>query len=228
MICAVGRQEIEFDFENRHQYMNWSEENLLFYHEIGVALSQWAQVEMTLRDVAVTTVALQDRQIMSIGFYSIENFRSKLQYCDNLLLEKFDNSELIKDWPKLQIRLTKAAEKRNKIAHRTVVTYVNGVPGRRYALVEWLTEQFTVKSKKQKFQTNNKPPQGALCLLDIVHIRYEFFSLSTDLANFAACLDGREPLFYQANIQSLKPPTMSEFRKQMKQLIDVAADTTTA
>jgi hypothetical protein len=203
------------------------EEHILFYHELGMAISQWAQVEMALRDVVVNTMPRADRRKLSVGFYSIENFRSKLQFCDNLLVEAFDGTAHLADWPKLQDRLSKSATKRNKIAHRTVVTYASGSPGRRYALVEWLTEQFSARSRKQRFLTAGKPPQGALCLLDVIHIRYEFFSLLTDLSNFAAKLAGTALPFDQATFPVSKPPTLAEYRRQMRGLLHAASQSGT-
>src|SRR5947208_2598049 len=109
--------------------MGPNEEQVLFYYEIGMAISQWAHVEMALRDVVINCASGSGRRALSIGFYSIENFRSKLQFCDNLLAESFDTSPELTSWHGLRDRLTKASTKRNRLAHRSTITYLTGKPG---------------------------------------------------------------------------------------------------
>lgn len=203
--------------------MTPAEEHYIFYYELGLAITQWAQVEMALRDLLVNCVSAADRRTISIGFYSIENFRSKLQFCDNLITERLETSPQLADWKKLRERLSKASSKRNKLAHRGIIVFPAASAGRRYALVEWLTEQLTAKSIKPTRTPTTQPPQDALCLRDVVQFRFDFFSLLVNLANFAAKLAGRAPAF-SAAFEAVRPPTLSEMRGQIRHVLTEQAN----
>lgn len=199
--------------------MTPAEEHYIFYYELGLAITQWAHVEMALRDVTVNCVSAIDRRTISIGFYSIENFRSKLQFCDKIITERFEASPHFSDWRNLRERLTRASSKRNRLAHRGIIVFPAAHAGRRYALVQRLTEQFTAKSKKPTRASSTNPPQDALCLRDVVQFRLDFFSLLVDLANFAAKLAGRAPEFPPEFQGPKTPPTLSEMRAQMRHIL---------
>ncbi len=195
------------------------EEHFLFYYELGLALSQWAKLEMALCDVLVCCVSKQERRKLSVGFYAIENFRSKLSFADDVLAETFDQNPLLEKWSKIKSSIEKCAKKRNKVAHRNVVTYAASPPGRQIALVDWQAEQFTAKAKQRSFLSNRSPPEGALCLIDIVHIRYDFFGVMIELANLAAELSDTALPYPPESFQQSKPPSFAEYREQMRALV---------
>lgn len=204
--------------------MTPAEEHFHFYYEMGLTITQWASVEMTLRDIVVNCASAPDRRIISIGYYSIENFRSKLQFCDNLLTERFESSPHFSEWAKLYERLKRASTKRNKLAHRTVLVFPNAPAGRRYSLVDWLDGQFTAKSKKHSRLSDANPPQGAIYLLDVMQFQIDFSSLFIDLANFSAKLAGHAPTYPPELQVPRKPPTLKEMRSRIDWMLPKKAD----
>jgi hypothetical protein len=74
-------------------------------------------------------VNIADRQAMAISYHSIENFRSKLAMCGNLVSHKFGKSDGFQKWVVAEQRTTKLASKRNKIAHGWHKLYINNTEG---------------------------------------------------------------------------------------------------
>lgn len=175
--------------------MNKQEEYIAFYKELGLAVSQWATVEYALAQLVCLclTAHESDKWMLYQGFHSIENFRSKLQFAETLILEKFGNSPKIIEWSDLSGRLQRASAARNKLVHRLVVDVpFGGSPGRRFALVPAPKPEINPRKKPRSAVSI---PQGSLCLRDINEIIYEFRAVYANLANFAARVRGlEEPL----------------------------------
>lgn len=76
------------------------EEEIAFYYEIGTAITTWAIVEVELCWLAATAFPLRDRGRFAIGFFAIENFRSKLAFADRVFRAKYLNKHLA-TWDKL-------------------------------------------------------------------------------------------------------------------------------
>ena len=60
-------------------------ESIVFSYEMGLTISQWAGVELSLGKVV--SCFFHDKSIRAsfIGFHSIQNFQAKLAYADNVL-----------------------------------------------------------------------------------------------------------------------------------------------
>jgi hypothetical protein len=123
-------------------------------------------------------------------FFSIDNFRSKLQAVDNLFETKFESTKYITEWQSIFNRLQSLAAIRNQLAHYHTVGYL-GTPGRRLALVPVLGK---IPKLKQK---TPKPPAGSLCLRDIAHARQQFEAIGYAL----------DFLFWRVTKQKTKLPT---------------------
>jgi hypothetical protein len=96
---------------------------IAFYFQLGAAITPWAEVESSLAHLISTCTAEQDRYMLLLGFFSIENFRSKLQFATSILGEKFRNHPALRDWPGFAKKLEHCAAKRNQLAHRKVWEY---------------------------------------------------------------------------------------------------------
>ena len=194
------------------------EAHLLFYSELGLALSQWSKVELAIGDLLTTAVGKQERRKLLVGYFSIENFRSKLTFCRNVLEETFTKVE-IEEWHALESRIEKAAKTRNKLAHRTVITFPAAPIDRQTALVDWRTEVSVAKPRKSRFTSTTQPPAGSLCLIEVVHARYEFFGIIVALSNFAAKVAG-QPLPYEPTVFTVpSPPTFPAHVKEFRALL---------
>ena len=88
------------------------QEEVAFYHELGRALTAWADVEYELCVVALNCFD-GGKPISKLGpvtdfkaaFFSIENFRSKLQFSNVLVSRHLQGSVLLTEWAGLLRRL---------------------------------------------------------------------------------------------------------------------------
>jgi hypothetical protein len=181
--------------------MNIAEERVAFFHEIGLAVTQWAEVEaMMFHVTAVAMRNLLDADLLSYGFFSVENFRSKLEFSNKIILKRFeDNQSHIDSWIDLCKRIDACSSRRNHLAHFSVLIYDKNCDGRRYALVP----RFTPLA--QQHSSTLKPPSGSLCLRDINAIRLESLAITRTLQNFYARLCGNSELFPKAHEQPENP-----------------------
>lgn len=136
---------------------------------------------------------------------SIENFRSKVQFSDAIIRKKFREATLISEWEKLRDRSTTLSTKRNKIAHWKTELFLNNKAGRRYALVPWKEIEGSGR-KRSKKSAVVKPPEGALCVKDIIASRNEFHALTRALGDFHELMAGRPKPFRGHDEPSEKPP----------------------
>ena len=174
--------------------MTPEQEQVLFYHELGKALSQWAYVELDLRHLVTACVPMDARQLVAVGYFSIENFRSKLAYCDSIIVESMHRSTAFKRWAAVSERVKSASIRRNRLAHWTVMFYPRAKTGRRYALVDWPRNAFSAPSKQDPDRNASGPSSSSICLHQILEARYDFESLTPTLSNLrTAFLGEREP-----------------------------------
>jgi hypothetical protein len=178
------------------------EEEIAFHYYLGCAVTHWAHVESSIFAVVAGCFAKQDTKLLGLGFFSIENFRSKLMFADAIVFEKYESTEHLHDWEKLLSRAKNCASKRNKLAHQQVIVYPHNVAGRRCALVPWIGPEV----KKQP--APHKPPPDALCIRDVIGYQSEFHALALALWNFQARVSGREERFAKSLEQAERPPTI--------------------
>jgi hypothetical protein len=174
----------------------------LFFMELGLTIVHWAGVEDGLRVCALSGFKKKDHPALSLGFLSIENFRPKLEFADKVIQRKHGTNPLGAPWPTIADKLRQGSYLRNKIAHRAVLNFPHGKPGRRLVLQPWIYQ-------KPKFKTRKPmPPPGSLGLMDIIKARLEFYALVATLNNFAARLSGKPELFPKSSEQAEDPPTI--------------------
>lgn len=187
--------------------MTPDEERIAFYSEIGLTLVIWAVVEKAVLDVASLCVAKSEVKMLGRGYYSIENFRSKLKFADALVTERLPASHL-NTWAKLVDDVHGASQQRNRIAHCQVILYQEGSPGRRWAVVSALErlDNLVVRRKRA--------PSHALCLRGIMAMRYGFHDLTSKLYHLYAAASGM-PTPLAASVGPMgNPPTIAQIRNQ--------------
>jgi hypothetical protein len=188
------------------------EETIAFYFQLGLAITQWAEVESSLAHLISKCAGEQDRYMLLLGFLSIENFRSKLQFAGSVLGEKFRNHSCLRDWATIAERLERCAAKRNKLAHRRVWRYPHGRPGRQIAIVPW--PKFDPEGK-DLLPPTGKPTKEAICLRDICVISCEFQAALVCLINFDARLHDRRELFPKSSEQPRVPIQLGRLYAQI-------------
>jgi len=194
--------------------MSPSEEHIAFYYELGFAITQWAHIEHHLCLIATACFERKDAKLVGLGFFSIENFRSKLQFIHRIFRQKFEGTNHINDWLILHDRINTWSAKRNHLAHYTAHGYMMNRPGRRYALIPWIS------TGKQSRLTRRNPnlaivPPEALFVRDIIAIRFEFFAITVSLRNFLCRLNGEPEIFPKSSEQPSCPPTIHTIRDQI-------------
>ena len=194
--------------------MTPSEEHLAFYHEIGMTVTQWASVEQALWWIVSCCFDKQSAATSAVGFYAIENFRSKIQFTGRVFRQTHTKPSDIKRWEAIALRAQSVATDRNKIVHQSVMVFTESSPGRQYALIPTYSRPTKRKSRNGKLL----PPPGSLCVRDICKIRYRMFALHVTLHNFYDHLRG-EPELFPVHLEAEKPPqTLSELRTQTRVL----------
>ncbi len=191
--------------------MNIAEETVAFKHELGCAIAQWGYVEGQLLRVALECVDIPDRQALAIGYHSVENFRSKLSMCDNLVKHRFGKSPGFQRWRATRDRTDGLAKKRNTIAHGWHKLYIHNTVGRRWAIVS-----LHHANGQLVHADGQKPPEGSLCLRDLAAIRLEFHALTTQICNSYEVLCGRRAPFPESDEQPATPPSLRQIADQIR------------
>jgi hypothetical protein len=196
--------------------MNPNEEHVCFYYELGMAISQWAHVEIALGQLV--TVCCKDpseRMALYVGLFSLDNFRAKLQFVDSMLRERFKGHSLLEEWPRLHSRLDANSKKRNKLAHRMVCAYpTTNTAGRRIALIPWPKASLLRAPKERRVA--GRPPTGALCLKDVNQFKNEFVALYVQIMNFAGRLQGSTAGMFPAFAEiGARPQTLPALRNHI-------------
>jgi hypothetical protein len=202
--------------------MNADQERIAFMNELGEALQRWAYVENVLIRIIGQCVGNSDRDALAVAFLSIENFRSKLMYCDRLVSAHCKGKpKQLEKWQALAKRVSAMSVKRNKLVHHLAVMYQWGKPGRRLAL-EPALDVAKGKPTPLRRPSDARPPPGALFLRDIAAIRLEINALVISLVNFLAPMHGgsaRGP-FPEALEQPSAPMTAPQLVAQIRATLE--------
>jgi hypothetical protein len=186
--------------------MNHAEEKVAFFHAVGEAMAQWAYVEYQLWQLAALAFPVPQRRSVIVAFNSIENFRSRLAVCDKYLEQAFGAEDHFEIWKAIKLKLQKLSTKRNKIAHRVPVLYVNAQQGRRFALEDWSPDVMN---------GGDRPSTEAMCVQQIAHARREFHQLTIDLASYNSVLTRGQKLPPAFNIDVERQPLLREIKAQL-------------
>lgn len=189
------------------------EEQLAFYDAIGRAVSQWAHVEHGLYHIASRAFKGEDRGALAFGFFSIENFRSKLAFVDRTFgtADFFDEFEV--EWTVLRDHIRSLSSRRNEIAHSRVIVYPSSKPGRRYAIVPTFAPE---PARKQKIPL---APPGSLCVKDIDLAARQFATASNQLLGLYYRLGGQDDPFAESSQQGPQPRTIAQIRSQIYEML---------
>lgn len=191
--------------------MNDNEEQLAFYYNLGLAITEWAHVEHSLGAV-LRVVDTPDRHA-SREFHDFSrwgSFRQQLDLVNWALAESHRSAEQLRAWRALRKRCDRTYTKRNALAHNTVVNYPSEREGRRMALVQWRT-----------VRADRLGPQ-ALCVRDIVGCMLAFTALSRALHNFSLVLRGKPKLYREELEKPEAAPTLAYIRRDLRGLLHAA------
>ena len=193
--------------------MTLDQERAIFRQELGHALNEWAEVENSIRYAVLTIASTEEqRRALSVGYFAIEAFRSKLAFANSTLARNFAGTALADEWEELHKRANAASGKRNKLAHRTAKEYEEAKAGRRVLLVPWRYP------KPKKKTTSPKPPDDSLGLRAVVECRLEFTALSAAILNWAFRASGKAEPFEKDVEKAGRVPSVAALLKQARTL----------
>lgn len=197
--------------------MTPSQESALFMYELGQTISHWAYLEADLAVLVAAAVSRDDKHTVQVGFYAIENFRSKLAYCDNILNERFHEVPNFSRWEEVRTRIEAISRKRNRLAHQTVMVSTGGEVGRRTGILDWKAQIHNSPKLAPKPSRKTKGlPDGTLFVRDLAQITLEMKAVTYAIRNIR-CLVLGEPPAYDINLE--KPenaPTIAVLFKRFK------------
>lgn len=192
--------------------MNFAEERIAFYMEIGQSLTHWAHVENSMRRCLTACFPKGDvSRALNVGFFTLEGARARRDFADAVVARYLARTVFVDEWTKLIDRAQRATGLRNKLAHYLVREFPHGSPGRRFALEPWI---YTKGTRKKNKQGHEMPLPAALCLREILKMRLEFIALSNAFDNFLCRVSGiKEPHLKSAE-QPSNPPPIHVLRRQ--------------
>ena len=193
--------------------MTPTEEQFCLFQEMGLATTQWAHVEGELCRVVLCCFKEADREAVSLGFFSIENFRSKCGFSDKIICNYLSDDALLSRWKKLLERIRDASALRNALAHRSLNVHLHGKAGRRCLLVPWTYEKPTRKTRTPM------PPPGSFGVRDVAGFRLQFFAISISLKNFSFALRGQPEPFPEPSEQAMASPTIHGLTRQIREVL---------
>lgn len=170
--------------------LTFDEEHLLFYEAIGKAITAWSEVEIALCAVGLTVVKKSDEPAITVGFFAIESFRSKLQFISELVCLRYGTKKRIfEDWLAMQTAVSGLSTKRNHLAHWPIIRFPKADQGRRIALTTWLVpNRHKPLEKPEPAFARDKPISSELCLRNIISFEMEFVAIKFALWSFVARL----------------------------------------
>lgn len=185
--------------------IDFNEEHLAFYYELGIAITQWASVEFSLSWLVSTGFTKGGWNAATSGFMSIDNIRSKLAFVETVLTADPLSEYEAATWATLRDRTESASKKRNALAHGWVFNDLSMKPGRRVMI---LPRRPAKGAARQKYP-------GAICLRDVVSYRLEFVALMRALENFHAYLIVRPSPYPESQEQPERPPILANLRREI-------------
>ena len=113
--------------------MTLEEERRHFFSVVGKTLDEWTQVETHLCSIFVVCLrAPTDRARAS--FYAVEDFSSKLQMVNSVLVLAVSDHKTLSEWVNLIDRVQKKSKLRNELVHYDILEDKNKKPGLRLTL----------------------------------------------------------------------------------------------
>lgn len=188
-----------------------------FHYQLGVAITQWANVESEIVSIILTLFPNEklNHESLSVGFLSIESFRAKTDFAARLVSRKLAGTANLEDWKDLIERARRASSKRNKLAHWQMGKYWECEAGRRVALTPWIYKKRRRKTKVQR------PPPASLYIQDVSELSADFWNLSCELENFRYRICAQPEPHKEADEQAPRPLTPAKIARQIREVLAV-------
>jgi hypothetical protein len=197
--------------------MTENEEQVCFYFELGLAITQWAHVEQAMSWLVSHCLASKEETAVARSFFSIENFRSKLAFTDAVIQETQSIKAATKaEWNGIRPEVETASGTRNKLAHYSVIHLLHAKPGRRMAFYPRIAKP---DNKKPKSRRSSHVPRGSLYVTDLHQARLQFSRAMCKLENLLCEMRGDPPRFAADALQVRKAPQPAQLARQMRSML---------
>jgi hypothetical protein len=192
--------------------MPFEEERALFLHELGITLAVWATAEASLFRLVLECFPEEARPATAMGYANVIGLNAKLQFADGAMRRRHaGHLEIKENWGLLLDDIKRESGKRNNLAHWQTIPYpASQIEGRRMALVPW---------KGKKGQPEDRPPEEAICLMEVVTYRTSFMALAIRLENFRHRILGQQETFPKSAEQVGNPPTIRSLRLRIHEAL---------
>ena len=195
--------------------MNVNEEHVAFYYQLGLTITQWANMERSLFYIAAACLSKRDRDTFGSGYFLLDNFRAKLGFVDGLIKSKFSGKKHLKKWETLSDKVRTLSSTRNKLAHHWVMVYPQGTLGRRYVLRPWVSKSDPTK----KVSKSSVAPSDALGVRDIIAFRNRLVPVALAIENLSCALEKQPARFPADAEQERDPPTIQGIAHQIREAL---------
>jgi hypothetical protein len=154
--------------------------------ELGKALSRWSILEDTLCTAFCLATGNANTFPNSHAFWAIISFDAKLRMTHSVLTVRFrGNAEILSMWARAYSKLSRKKEKRNKLAHGTVVTFNFKPKGKAMESHTHLCPYYMSAMRKlvpeDILKTGDPRPKDRLSAADITAIERAFKSTDDSL-----------------------------------------------
>jgi hypothetical protein len=185
--------------------MPFEEERVIFLHELGLALAAWAAAEGALFHLVADCVPTDTQPVVGFAYASLSNLNAKLQFADGAMRRKHAGQLAIKEeWAIVLDEIKTQSGKRNNLAHWQTQAFRNcPIEGEKMALVPW---------KIRKGQPEDRPPDEAITLMQVVTYRLAFVALAIRVRNFQNRIHGMKEPFPKSAEQAGSLPTIRSLR----------------
>jgi hypothetical protein len=189
--------------------MTPAQEELAYFHTLGKSLSIWADVETTLLLIVCSCLPAEreTRSPFAAGYASIDGFRTKLNFADSVITNVLSDVEHIEDWKVQKDKLRSRSSMRNNLAHSRTFEFSKSKPGKRFALCPGWSPAIVVDAEK--------PPPGAIFLVDLIKIQIQFHATFVSLSNFYDRICNQQERFPKAFEEAAAPPKIRDVLKSL-------------
>jgi hypothetical protein len=194
--------------------MTLDEEEFIFHYELGQCMNEWAWIERNLGQVALSCFPKAQHKAIMDGYFSIENFRSKIAFVDSIVQRKRDDANVLKRWNDVLDRARTASTTRNALVHRTLVIYERGKGGRRVALMKWMAFM-DEKWDKARNPKGEAPPE-AICLVQLGAFQNTCQAITRTLFNVTREVAGKPALLPAAFEQEFDRMTARDIERRFR------------
>jgi len=164
--------------------LSYEEEEQRFYAALGKAITQWVFVEAAVGFIFSNPIGLTERTAKNLAFYTIIDFKTKLDLTDSAIDGSTAAAPLRDEWKSLYNKATKRNKRRNYLAH-----YMAGFDQAKRAGYRWHLRPSAFNDRIAQ-QWGKNPPRLTTC--QIIAFGNAFDKLAAELRGFSRRLAGEQ------------------------------------